>query len=298
MVKAIPMTLTVIAALALAGCGASAAPTASPSSSPKLTPSTSSPMTSATTPVSTNAHSATTASVYAIEANKTAQMVQAGQDVTFIITAMTSSGHPVANQSVHFYIGPMVPLSGSPPKDWYQSGTTSGSRYIAFASNRTNGHGQATLVLRGQPTNSMEMIGLSVGDLSSYVTGQGALGSLDAWWTTASTRLSGPVGDYVTVSPFITRVPSANISPQLLVTAGSPVGAISNASVDFIPKPTSMSVGMTSTGGMTATTSTTGHASYSVMMPSQGMLPIRIVVTQGSTKTRVAGGMNALLVGP
>ncbi|MHB1611344.1 MAG: hypothetical protein ACYCT0_06610 [Sulfobacillus sp.] len=298
MVKATHLSLAALATLALAGCGASAAPTASQSSSPKPSPSASSTMTSSTTPASTTSQSATAPEVYSIEANKTAQMVQAGQEATFTITAATSSGQPAADQAVTFYIGPMVPLSGNPPKAWYQSGTTTGSNYIASYSKTTNSQGQATLVLRGQPTKSMEMVGISVGDLSSYVAGKGALGSMDAWWTTSSTMPSGPVGDYVTVSPFITRVSSASSSPQLAVMAGSPTGAISNASVDFIPKPTSMGAGMSSSGGMMATTGSTGKAAYSVMMPSQGMLPIRIVVTQGSAMTRVAGGMNALFVGP
>ncbi len=296
MVRVTYIGLAAIVPLVLAGCGIGGAPSASPSSSAQSNTSASSPMTSSAKPTTASPQNSSVSGVYAIAVNKTAQMVQAGHEASFVITATTNTGQPASNQPVTFYIGPMVPLSGNAPVAWYQSGTTSGSSYIASYSKTTNHQGQATLVLRGQPTKSMEMVGVSVGGLSSYVAGKGALGSMDAWWTTPSTMPSAPVGDYVTVSPFITKV-SGGSSPKISVITGSPKGPIPNASVDFIPKPTSMASSMSSTGGMMVMTSSTGKAAYSVMVPSAGLLPIRIVATEGSAMTRVAGGMNALFVG-
>ncbi|MDA8192933.1 MAG: hypothetical protein M0Z53_02880 [Thermaerobacter sp.] len=235
-----------------------------------------------------------------LAANKTAQIVQAGTAATFVVTAVTSAGKPAVNQPVTFYIGPMVPLSGIPPKHWYASGTPQGNAYISSFTRMTNNSGQATLVLKAQPTKSMEMVGVRIGNLSSYSTSQGkALGSLDAWWTTPTTSPTAPVGDWVTLSPWVTNSP-ANQTVPLTVMVNSPTGPVAGATVSFAMKggmgSTSRS-SMSSSGGVTRTTGSSGQVVYSVKTGAMmAMTPIRIVVSSASTMMRVSGGMNAELI--
>ncbi len=236
-----------------------------------------------------------------IQVNKTAQMVQAGKAATFILTATTSTGQPAAHLPVTVYIGPMVPL-GSGVSTWYSSNSASGQPYLSSFSHTTNSMGQATITLAGQPAKSMEMVGVKIGSFQSFnpQTKTGA-GLLDAWWTTNSTVPTAPVGDYVRVQPFAAVV-KPGASQTLSISAMSPTGPISGASVSVTPKTASSSASsmgssssgaMSSAGGTTLTTGANGEVQYSVKTGSAGMtaLPVRIVVSQ--SMSRVAGGMNA-----
>jgi hypothetical protein len=239
-----------------------------------------------------------------IQVNKTAQMVQAGKSATFVLTATTSTGQAASNLPVTVYIGPMVPL-GSGVSTWYNSASGSAKTYLDSFSHTTNSSGQATITLSGQPAKSMEMVGVKIGSFQSFnpQTMKGA-GLLDAWWTTSATVPTAPVGDYVVVKPFaVTVKPGA--SQTLTVTAMSPAGPISGASVLVTPKSatsssssmgSSSSNSMSSTGGTTLMTNASGQVSYVVKTGSTAMaaLPVRFVVSQGMG--RVAGGMNAEVV--
>lgn len=290
-------TLTMVA---LAGCGSAAATGLASAPGPSVA----SPSPS-TTSMPTAMGASGPPTVYSIQANRTAQMVLAGKPATFVVTARSQTGQPVANQPVTFYIGPMVPLSNVPPKRWLVSGTAAAQPYIASYSKKTHQNGQATLVLRAQPTQSMEMVGVRIGNLSSYSASKGkALGSLDAWWTTAQTAPTAPVGDFVTINPFVTMA-SAYASVPVTVRVNSPAGPIVGASVLITPQvggsggmgSSSMGSSMSSTGGTSVMTNTSGQATYKAMSGASGsMLPIRIVVTQDSQMMRVAGGMNAEVI--
>lgn len=248
------------------------------------------------TTTTTSAPSTTAASVPTVTTlitSKTAQMVLSGQDATFTITALSKSGAPVPSAPVSFYLGTMVPLSGVGVKTWNKTGTTAAAPYVVSASSVTDANGKATLVLKGQPNDTMEMIGVSVGTLSTYSATKGAIGSMDAWWTTPGSTPTAPVGDYVTVSPFATI--TTNASQNLTISVSSPQGQVSGATVSITPK-TAASTGMggTPVSPMTYTTPATGLVS--TMVNSQATTPFRIVATQGTTTARIAGGMNALII--
>lgn len=234
-------------------------------------------------------------SVYSILTTKTAQVVQEGSKATFTITALSMTAAPVAGVPVEFYVGQMVPLSGVGVKSWFASGTASANRFVLSASRSTDRAGKATLVLRGMPSNTMEMIGVKAGDLSTYSSASGSLGSMDAWWTTAGASPAAPVGDYVTVAPFATR--ALGMSQRLSVLVSSPQGPVSGAMVSVAPKAGGMggTSAMVPPTPMLYKTAADGITSMSVQVHT--MTPIRVVVTQGASAARVAGGMNALLEG-
>ena len=266
--------------MVLAGCGTSQA--AKTVSSPTMKP------------VST-----TSKAVTEIQTNKTAQIVQAGQTATFVLTATTANGSPASNVPVTFYVGPMVPL-GPGVHTWYTSGSSAGTHYFSSYSKKTNRLGEASVTLAEQPAKSMEMLGVKIGGLSTFnpSTMKGS-GLMDAWWTTSSTTPTAPVGDYVVVRPFATTI-STGASETLTVTAMSPNGPIAGAHVSFTPKTrhsSSMngSSSMSSTGGTSMMTNTQGQTTFKIptkaLSSSMGGLPVRVVVSQGMA--RVAGGMNA-----
>lgn len=258
--------------------------------------------------------------VYTIDANKGAQMVEAGQPASFTITALDKASQPVVGAPVSFFIGSMVPLSGIGPKSWNASGTSMANPYISSYSKTTNKLGEATLELKAQPTNTMEMVGVSVGDLSSYIAGKGALGSMDAWWSTPSANPGVQIGNFITATPFVTMQSSKDVTAS--VSVGSSSGPITGAAVTFTPKVKAMSSGssmtattassggmssnsgsansMVPTGGSTSapiveSTNSSGVVTYSVRGPSAGYYPLRIVsTTPSSTSVRIAGGMNLL----
>lgn len=270
----------------------------------------------------------------------TAQMVTAAPQVsshsdeaTFTLHALTASGQAAAGQPVSWWVGPMVPLSGVHPAHWFEAGTAAAKPYVASAATTTDASGQARIVLFGQPAKAMEMVAVRVGDLNSYDMAAGhGVGLLDAWWTTPSTTPTAPVGDRVTVSPFLAAThPGERTVFQVHVTdaSGDP---IVGAGVDWVPQPvggtaamgssmgsssmTSASMGsssMTSStaamGGDTssapvmtptmAVTNAAGDASYSFQRSDHGTYcGLRVVVTQPGAKTRVAGGMAGELLTP
>ena len=86
---------------------------------------------------------------------------------TFTVTAVDKSGKPVVGAPVRFFIGPMVALSGIPPKAWYPA-TGSGRKYVGSVSHRTNGVGQASITLLGQ-TNGVVQRGDPQADRAGVV---------------------------------------------------------------------------------------------------------------------------------
>lgn len=309
-------------AAGLTGCGSSSAASAAGSGSS----SGSAPMSSGTTSGGSPKHAGKGTRVTSIVADKTAQVLLASSspsstshEATFVVTAYTRSGKPAAHKPVAFYIGPMVPLSNVPPSTWYKSGTSGASKYIASYSKMTNAQGQATVVLYGQPAKTMEMIGVSVGNLSSYSKkAMHAVGSLDAWWTTPSTTPGAPVGESVTVKPWVS-VEKPNHKITLQVTVSNQSGPVSGAGVDFsVKKPGGHSGGMGSSsgsgsgsgmgsssgsgssmsgGGTVVATSSSGMASYTLTTgKKKSVVPVRIVVnTAPGATARLSGGMNVEL---
>ncbi|NMP24590.1 hypothetical protein [Sulfobacillus harzensis] len=255
---------------------------------------------SAPASVPTAAHPSGSHSVYAITVNRTAEMVAAGHTASFRLTAWTKNGHPAAHQPVTIYIGTMVPLSGMPPTRWLASSTSAAARYIRSYSHETNSRGQVRVVLSAQPAKTMEMVGVKIGNLSTYrPSTMAALGSLDAWWTTPTTSPTAPIGDSVTVRPFVTKA-SPGASIPISVTVNSSTGPIANARVQFIPKHSSSMMGaMSNSGGYTRMTNRVGQVVWRAMAGSGARdMPIRIVVTTGASMNRVAGGMNTEIVVP
>lgn len=241
--------------------------------------------------------------IYKVTATAEDKMVMAGQQATFELTAYTSGGKPAAHQPVSFWIGPMVPLSGIPPKDWYQTGTQASMPYVVSYSQSTNQSGQAFITLKGQPAKSMEMIAVRIGNISTFNTmRQSAAGQLDAWWTTPNIVPGAPVGDSVTVNPFLIMDPNKKPVP-LTVTVDSPQGPIANAMATFTPKTGASPMmgtsgsGMSSQGGTTLVTNAQGTVRYTAMLgSSSSILAVRIVATEGNAMMRVAGGMNAEII--
>ena len=218
-------------------------------------------------------------------------------EASFTLTAYDAKGHPVKGAKVAFFIGPMKPLSNVMPAAWRRSGTSGAKPYVASFSKRTNSAGQATLTLYGQPADSMEMVGVRIGNLSSFdAKAKRALGTLDAWWTNAASGRA-PVGDYVQAAPFLAAGRAAK-GGRVTVTAMSPSGPIPGASVQYIME-SGNAGGMGSSSGssaMGATTNSQGRATFTVTPAQAGKTPVRIVVTQPHSTKRVAGGMNIELI--
>lgn len=282
------------------GCGSST-PSASPSGASSQTAST--PSQTAKSGHKGAHKGALKARVARVEVDKAAQVLAAASakssssnEATFTLTAYNAKGKPVKGAKVAFFIGPMKPLSNVSPTAWYRSGTAAAKAYIATFSKNTNAAGQATLTLYGQPSDSMEMVAVRIGNLSSFdAKAKRGLGTFDAWWTNPKTGRA-PIGDYVEVSPFLTAAHAAQ-SQKVTVTAMSPSGPISGASIQYIEKTgtsgsMSGSGGMGSAGGMSVVADSKGQATFTVAPGKAGKAPVRIVVTQPGSTKRVAGGMS------
>lgn len=266
--------------------------------------------------------------VAVVQSDVAAQMVTAAprrssraDEATFTLHAFTASGRPAAGQPVSWWVGPMMPLSGMHPAHWFKAGTAAAGPYVASAASTTDASGQARIVLLGQPAKDMEMVAVRVGALSSYDRALGhGIGLLDAWWTTPSTVPTAPVGDRVTVSPFLAATRPGQRTVFRVHVADASGSPIAGAGVDWVPQPaggaaamgssmgssamssstTAMGAGMgagmsPSAAAMTPTTAVTnaaGDASYSLRRPDGGSYcGLRVVVTQPGSATRVAGGI-------
>jgi hypothetical protein len=242
--------------------------------------------------------------VAAVETAVTGQMLTAAShggsrldEGTFTLTARTADGKPAAHEPVSFWVGPMAPLSGSPPAHWFSSASAAGRAYVASSSSLTDSAGRATIVLLGQPSASMVMVAVKVGTLSTFAAGHG-VGLLDAWWTSPTALHSAPVGDRVTVSPFLTSDHSGRpVTFRVRVTGPSGAPA-RGASVSFTPKRAAGmaggSMGSMSGGGMTRAADREGVASYTAHTGTgPAPLAVRIVVTDGSGAARFAGSVTA-----
>ncbi len=292
-------TVPILVALGLTGCGTT--PTSSPSNSS---------MPSSNQNVSTANN--TTGKVTSILVNKSGEVLQASHqpsslhhEATFILTALSSNGKPAVHEPVNFFIGPMKPLSGIPPKAWYESGTSQSKSYIASASHITNSKGQATIVLYGQPADTMEMIGAQVGNLSSYdVKAMHSIAGLDAWWTSSAIKATAPIGNTITLNPWIS-VASGTSSQPITVSINSP-SPFNASKVTFIVKGTanssssSNSMGTSSmSSGLTQVKSIQGNGSttFHITLPKQSnIVPLRVVITNQKTNQRFAGGVNAEII--
>ncbi|CAB1127879.1 conserved exported protein of unknown function [Candidatus Hydrogenisulfobacillus filiaventi] len=234
------------------------------------------------------------APVTLLTAAPTGMVVPAGQAATFTVTAYTAGMHPAAGRSVTFFIGPMTPLSGVPPKAWYPTGSAGAQRYVSGFSTRTDARGQATITLKPQGAGVMEMVGIDVGNLKTYDSASGRpLASLDAWWTTAAATPHTPPGSSLTVSPWV-AVAAPHSRVPLEVTAAGPAGPVAEAAVTITSPLLGQSAGMTANGTM-LTTSRTGQARMSLAMGPAAGYPVRIVATWPDG-ARVAGGINAALL--
>lgn len=307
--RAAPIAAVLATGLVLAACGSAASP-------------------ADTKPAAAAAANSSTA-VTTVDSSVTAQMLAAApatashrDEATFTLTAHTAAGKTAAGQPVTFWIGPMVPESGVHPAHWYRSGTQAAAPYIASFTSTTNAAGQATLLLLGQPAQTMEMVAVKIGDLTSFDSAAGhGLGLLDAWWTTASSTPTAPVGDQVQLSPFLAATrPGQSTLFRVRVTtaAGTPVAG---AGVMFIPQkpagsrnagpsisgssPMATSPTPAASPGMTASgmtpvakqTDAAGVTTYLFTRPATGTAcPLRVVVTQPSSTARIAGGMAGELV--
>jgi hypothetical protein len=145
-----------------------------------------------------------------------------------------------------------------------------------------------------------------VGDLSSYSPALGrGVGLLDAWWTTPSTSPTAPVGDRVTVRPFLAASrPGQRAVFDVHVEDGAGA-SVTGAGVDWVPQPAgTSSMGMSSMGmsasGMgttTAVTDSSGNASYTLQRPDQGAYDgLQVVVTRPGSGSRVAGEVTGELL--
>ncbi|MCF8566655.1 hypothetical protein LLE49_18175 [Alicyclobacillus tolerans] len=252
--------------------------------------------------VKTSSSSMAAPAVATITANKTAQTLQGASsamstsdEATFVVTALTANGKPAANEPVTFYIGPMTPLSGIPPQHWYSSASTEGSKYIASMSKTTNDQGQATLVLYGQPAGSMEMIGVQIGNLSTYsTTAMKAVGSLDAWWTSPTSKATAPIGDYVTVSPFATTLdPGSKVSFHIDVQ--SPNGPVAGAHVSISSTMKSGSSTSMSTSSMSTSSTSNAANSASSSMGNSMSTGSSMSSTSGSASSMTGNSTTTLV---
>lgn len=206
----------------------------------------------------------------------------------------------------------MVPLSGVHPAHWFQAGTASTRTYVASATARTDASGEARIVLFGQPARAMEMVAVGVGDLDSYdqTLGRG-VGLLDAWWTTPSTTPTAPVGDRVTLSPFLASIGPGQRAVFHVRVADASGTPIVGAGIDWVPQPAAgktsacssmgssalTSPGMAAMAPTKAVTNTAGDATYSFQRPDNGnYCGLRLVVTHQGSEGRVAGGMASELL--
>lgn len=285
--------VALLAPFVLAACGSSGSSGSSPSSG-----------SSGTTAASGG--SSSVPAVATLQVNKTAQILAAApsagsktNEATFVLTALDKAGKPVANAPVTFYIGPMVPLSGHPPTSFTASSSSGAAKYIASSTPTTDAAGQATITLLGQPADTMEMIGVKVGKLSTFNVKKGkAVGTLDAWWTAPTAAKAPPVGAYVTTTPFAAIYAKGAAAPSIKITAMTATGPIAGATVSVTPKSvgakkSSSSMGSSSSTATMLKTSSSGSVTYPVMFTKTakgGKAALRIVVTQANGN-RVAGGM-------
>lgn len=283
-------TVALLAPFVLAACGSSGSSGSSTSSGSSGT--------------SSSGGSSSVPAVATLQVNKTAQVLAAApsagsktNEATFVLTALDKAGKPVANAPVTFYIGPMVPLSGHPPTSFTSSSSSGAAKYIASSTPTTDAAGQATITLLGQPSDTMEMVGVKVGKLSTFNVKKGkALGTMDAWWTAPTAAKAPPVGAYVTTAPFAAIYPKGAAAPSVKITAMTASGPVAGATVSITPRPVggkkSSSMG-SSASATTLKTSSSGSVTYPVMFTKTGKggkAALRVVVTQPNGN-RVAGGM-------
>lgn len=238
-----------------------------------------------------------------VNVNRTAQVLAAApgksssaHEAVFTLTAYNAQGKPVKNAKVAYFIGLMTPLGNMMPMTWYRSGRSGANAYIESYTKRTNASGQARLTLFGQPSNTMEMIAVQVGNLSSFdAKTKQPVGLLDAWWARPNSAGTA-AGDYVVATPFMASGVSAT-GERVTVTAMSASGPIPHASVQY-------SVETSGTGGMgmsgnsnqkTMSASQQGRAIFTAIPGAAGDMPVRVVVAQPGGASRVAGGMSIML---
>ena len=235
--------------------------------------------------------------------NRTAQVLAAApgksssaNEAVFTLTAYDAQGNPVKGAKVAYFVGQMKPLGSMMPMMWNRSGTAGANASIASYTKRTNASGKATLTLFGQPANTMEMIGVQVGSLSSFdAKTKQMTGMLDAWWIRPNNG-EASVGNYVAVDPFMASGVPATGERVTVVAMNRSSGPILGASVQYTPETAGAGgMGGSNAGGQSKTTNMQGHVIFTVMPGSSPVTPVRIVVTSPGGAARVAGGMSISL---
>ena len=233
-----------------------------------------------------------------VDTKTTAEMLPAASQsssmhhqAVFVISAYASQHRPVADAPVTFYIGNMTPGSGIPPTSFVATNTSQAQPYVKYASAYTNRLGQAVLVLKGQKAQTMEMVGVKVGNFSSYnPTTHKLSAALDAWWTTPSSTPTAPYYDTLTVNPFMIQSHKASIKDHVVarhegkVVPGVTLHAFVNA-------------GTPQASEMTTTTNSGGQASFTVPLVSQTTVVAIKSQAQNSTEA-FTGGIVSLAQAP
>ena len=232
-------------------------------------------------------------SVKTIDANITSQVLPAStkaNKATFELTAFSGHHRVAVGQKVTFYIGIMAPGSGVPPTTWIPSNSKAAKAYIYHASKFTNRFGQASLVLKGQSNQTMEMIAVKVGNFSSYnATTNKASAALDAWWTTPSSTPGATAYNAVTVHPFMTHTSKSTLNLNISTTnLGRPVPGITIH--DFVHP-----------GSMTPTelsqnTNQMGKTTFNVPVSSPEVVNVIKSFDTASSSTFAGGQMSFLAV--
>lgn len=175
-----------------------------------------------------------------------------------------SHNRPAAHEPVTFYIGVMKPGSGVPPTTWISSRSPQAKKYIVRSSRFTNHWGKAQLVLKGQTSQTMEMIAVKAGNFSSYdKTANRALAAMDAWWTTPSASPHANFADTVTVYPFMAH--TSQSSNNLRVVTRHDGNVVSGVTIHNFVNP-----GTSQASSQTGMTNADGLANFSIPMGTNG----------------------------
>lgn len=216
------------------------------------------------------------------------QSSSAHHKAVFVISAYSRHHKPVQHAPVVFYIGTMAPGSGIPPTSFVATNTSQAKSYVQYASAYTNRLGQAVLVLKGQKAQTMEMVGVKVGNFSSYNPSTNKLSAaLDAWWTTPSSTPTAQSYDTLTINPFMIKAAKGPIKEQVVARhegqfiAGVTLHAFVNA-------------GTPQASEMTATTNSRGKGSFTLPEPTVATI-VAIKSAAPNSTSPFTGGVVALL---
>lgn len=232
--------------------------------------------------------------VTGVNANVTSQVVPASHHASsdhhmssFTITATGAHRRLAAREPVTFYIGVMAPGSGVPPTMWIPSNSPAAAPYIAYASRMTNPWGRATIVLKGQTAQTMEMVAVNVGTFQGYnPTTKMAMAALDSWWTTPTSTPTATAYDTVTATPFMVKTSKAMEHIHVVTRHdGRPVAGITIH--DFVKTMSAAPTEVTQTTGM--------HGETTLNIPVTAPATINVIKSANpTTSDPFSGGIMAL----